>query len=352
VNHRRSSRGYHSCLALGTIAAALLPSCVEVQPPAPDAPPPVVAPTAPWRAARTAVVAQINAARSEAGLPPLRYDPLLQAVGDAHCAILLAEGGDGHFSSSGVPPYLRWLLAGGYGYHMENVGAYSTTGRVTEAALPGILARSVAGMLDEVPPADGHRRALLDPWVTHIGVGLAWGDGEVRMTHELAVEVTEGWAPPPLVAAPGSRVALSGRLPLPWEAGAVEVCWQPLPQPLSAAELRGLRTYAYPPRRAMLYANRPSAEPNVDAARGGSGGPGTAAAPFVVDRRGRFTASWTTGPHEGVEVALLWARHGPERPFVPVAASATVVVRTGTLPPELAFWRGLAAKGRAGTEAR
>ena len=50
---------------------------------------------------------------------------------------------------------------------------------------------------------------------------------------------------------------------------------------------------------------------------------------------------WTTGPLEGVEIVLMWARPGPEQPYVPVAASATVVVETGQLPPELAFWHRL-----------
>jgi hypothetical protein len=293
-----------------------------------------------WRPQRAAVVAQINAARNDLGLAALRYDPLLERVGDAHCAILIEEGGDGHFSRSGVPPYLRWLLAGGNGFHVENVGSYSTTGTVVEPALGGILARSVSSMLEEVPPADGHRRALLDPWVTHIGVGLAWGDGEVRMTHELATEVTEGWVPPPAVARPRTNVKLSGRLPRPWEAGALEMLWERLPHPLTDAELRTIRAYAYPPRRAMVYANPPSGEPAAPGMPTGREA-STIAPPFAVDRRGNFSFGWTTGPHEGVEIVLVWARRGAEQPYVPVAASATVVVETGQLPPELAFWHRL-----------
>jgi uncharacterized protein YkwD len=341
VNHRRSPRGYHSRVALGTIAAALLVECAPVQPLPLHAPSPPRLPGQPWRAQRQAVVAQINAARNELGLAPLNYDPLLERVGDAHCAILLEEGGDGHFSRSGVPPYLRWLLAGGHGFHVENVGSYSTTGRVTETALGGILARSVASMLAEVPPADGHRRALLDRWVTHIGVGLAWNDREVRMTHELATEVGEEWAAPPLVARPHTGVELAGHLPRPWEVGPVEVLREELPRPLTDAELRAISSYAYPPRRAMVYPNRPAAEPGAPhaphdwAPRTGS------RPPFTVDRRGNFSYTWTTGPHDGVEIVLLWASRGTEQPYVPVGASATVVMETGHLPPELAFWQRL-----------
>jgi uncharacterized protein YkwD len=175
VNHRRSLRGYHSLLAVGTFGAVLLDACTPVRVSPPAAPPMVFSPAAPWRAEPAAVVTQINAARAELGLPPLAYDSTLERVGDAHCGILVEEGGDAHFSRSGVPPYLRYLLAGGNGFHRENVGSYSTTGRVADSALAQILYRSVAEMLAEVPPNDGHRRSLLDPWVTHLGVGLASG---------------------------------------------------------------------------------------------------------------------------------------------------------------------------------
>jgi hypothetical protein len=283
------------------------------------------------------VVEQINSARAELGFAALRYDSRLERVGNAHCRILIEEDGDGHFSHNGVPPYLRWLLAGGHGFHRENVGTYSTTGMVTDATLPSILARSVASMLAEVPPSDGHRRSLLNPWVTDIGVGLAVGDGEVRMTHELAVEVTESWVPPPVVAGPGTPLGLSGRLAKPWQPVAVQVLWETLPHPLTDAEVRAIRSYSYPPARAVYLANRPAGSGigAVDA----SPARGPIVAPFGVDKRGAFSFRWSTGPHEGVEYVLLFARYKNAAEAVPVAASATVVLERVNLPPALAFWQ-------------
>ncbi len=117
----------------------------------------------------------------------------------------------------------------------------------------------------------------------------------------------------------------------------MESLWEELPRPLTVEELREVRSYAYPPRRAMAYANRPPGE-------GDTAFPGReegAAAPFSVDRRGSFSYRWVTGPHAGVELVLLWARHGSGQPFVPLAASATVVAEPDALPPALAFWRRL-----------
>ncbi|HVN32414.1 MAG TPA: hypothetical protein VMT45_10535 [Thermoanaerobaculaceae bacterium] len=49
------------------------------------------------------------------------------------------------------------------------------------------------------------------------------------------------------------------------------------------------------------------------------------------------TRGAAAGPHDGFEIALLLARHGNDRELVPVAASATLVTATGTLPSEPAF---------------
>ena len=304
----------------------LLAACARVSP-RPTVSPGPSFPGEPWRSERTAVVGQINAARAAAGLGPLAYDSLLERIGDAHCRILIEEAGDGHFSRSGVPPYLRYLLAGGNGFHQENVGSYSTTGKVADSALARLLSASVDNMLAELPPNDGHRRALLDPWVTHVGVGLAVRDGEVRVTHELATEVTQSWTPPPAVAAPGTPVALSGRLARPWQPEAVEVLWEKLPRPLPDAQLRAIRAYGYPQRKATFQVNRAVAPESTPA--------------FTADRLGALRFHWSAGPHEGVEIVLLWARHGNDRQLVSVAAAATVVVGTAELPPELAFWQGL-----------
>lgn len=291
------------------------------------------------------MVAQINAARSAVGLPPFAYDRRLERVGDAHCAILIREGGQGHFSTSGVPPYLRFLLAGGHGFHRENAAMYSRSAPLPAGELRGVLERSVTSMLEERPPDDGHRRALLDPEVTHIGVGLAAVGGEVRTTHELATEVTSDWAPPPAAARPGSPVGLEGKLRPPWRPAAAKLLWEPLPERMSGAQASSIRAYGYPPGRAIFPANGTwGEEPAAGAGRlQGSIRPSLAGdAPFSVDRFGHFSFRWTTGARDGVELVVVLATDGTRRDLVPVAVSATVITATGALPPALAVWRGLA----------
>lgn len=336
MNRRHSRGGYHNRLTAGTLALACLQACTQVHPsPTVPAPAPAAGPLA---AERAAVVAQVNQARAAAGLAGLAGDGTLERVGNAHCEIQVEEGTVGHFSHSGVPPYLRYLLAGGHGFHRENAAMFSSSAAVPEAALGRILARSVASMLAELPPDDGHRRALLDPDVTHIGVGLAVRGGEVRMTNELATEATVAWSAPPVVAKPRSGVALAGALAREWRPTAAEVLWGPLPRPLSTAQANAIHAYGYPPPLATFAANQPWGRLGSDAGHGTAG----SAAPFAVDRFGNFTFKWSTGTGEGIEIVVVLATRGAGNELVPVAAAAIVVTDAGTLPPDLAFWHTLA----------
>jgi hypothetical protein len=61
-----------------------------------------------------------------------------------------------------------------------------------------------------------------------------------------------------------------------------------------------------------------------------------------TDTSGRFTFSWRTGPHEGVELVVVWAgRRRAGSRLEPVGLGATVVTVDGRLPPALAAWTAL-----------
>jgi uncharacterized protein YkwD len=293
--------------------------------------PPEARPGEPWRTARAALVARINAVRAEAGVPRLAYDRLLERVGDAHCAELLADGVQGHFALSGVPPYLRYLLAGGDGYHRENAAAFSSTAAIAPDQLTTILLTSLGRMLAERPPHDGHRRTILNPTITEIGIGLAWSGGELRMTQEFATRVATEWTPLPVKTTPHATVTLAGRLPRLWKPVMVEVCWEELPHPLTVGEVEARHSYAYPPPRFTFSV--------VD--HGANFGTGMPAAWVALDRHGNFTFRWQVSPRPGVEIAVVWARRGGGRTLFPVGASATVVTAAPTLPAALERWRNL-----------
>jgi uncharacterized protein YkwD len=301
----------------------------------PRTPPPAVhAPTEPsgaWAAAKRAAADEINAARETAGLPPLAHDAVLERAGDAFCRALVEQRGSGHVARDGAPPYLRALLAGGDGYHRQNVGTYDSTAAVPPDEVPQIATRLVRDMLAEAPPDDGHRQTLLDPTATHLGVGLAVEGGRVRISHEVACRRAVAWAAPVPAAAPRQVVRLTGRLASPWRPAAVEVLWEPMPGPRGATD-QPVKAYGYPPARQVTFVRVSNGLRQPDPTPGD----------LEVGPDSTFSFAWRTGPEPGVEVVVVWARRrASEVTLTPVAAAAVVVTPDSSLPPNLQPWADL-----------
>ncbi len=299
-------------------------------------------PVDPWHRARNLVLDHINTARAAYGVPPLVHLPWLSQLGDRHCHDLIEDQVVGHFSRRGTPPYLRYLLAGGTGYHRQNAAALISSAPLEPAAVLQALEESVDRMLAEQTPADGHRRTLLNPTSTHIGVGIAVRGGWLASTHEVVVLLARQVSPPPPAVPPRTRLSYAATLPSPWQVRAVELLWEPLPAPLSAAQANAMASYSYPSRRAITYLRSDRTLPAPP--RGASASSGE----LVEISRGRFSYRWAAGPEPGVEVLVVWASQGEgQRELVAVAAAAVVVTADGTLPSELGRWVELRGVGRA-----
>jgi Uncharacterized protein with SCP/PR1 domains len=135
----------------------------------------------------------INRERAEHGAPPLAYDLLGAKVGDEFCEVAARDRTTGHWDLAGRAPYLRWALAGGIDHHAQNFAAESRTGFEFTESPAELLLRMHAEFMAEKPPNDGHRRTVLDPIWTHVGIGFALVGGEMRMTEEYSRRVLE-WA--------------------------------------------------------------------------------------------------------------------------------------------------------------
>src|SRR5262249_60258271 len=108
---------------------------------------------------------------------------------------------------------------GGVDFQSENVASFSISSGRIDPPLRELLLQAHASMMAERPPLDGHRRTILDPDFTHVGIGLAAAGGGVRMSEEVTRVGFEWIELPaaPLPARAGARVA-GGTLP-PREGG-------------------------------------------------------------------------------------------------------------------------------------
>jgi uncharacterized protein YkwD len=118
------------------------------------------------------VLALINAARSAAGLPPLTIPVGLDRSASAHNALMAAGCGLSH-QCPGEPDLgaretaagVHWTAAG------ENIGTGGPVAASTVASTQ-LAVTLTQDMLNEQPPNDGHRKNILNPSFTHIGIAI------------------------------------------------------------------------------------------------------------------------------------------------------------------------------------
>lgn len=155
--------------------------------PAPPPPPSTTTTVAPPPTPAAQVLALINKARAAAGLPAYRMDTALVASASAHNQTM--EGGCGlSHQCPGEPAIGDRELAAGVQWTTcgENIGdggpVASSDTPIAEMAL-GLT----QGMLDEKPPNDGHRRNILSPSFTRVGIAVSRdASGTVWLTQDFA----------------------------------------------------------------------------------------------------------------------------------------------------------------------
>ena len=148
---------------------------------------PSAGPTAGLAAAAQRVLAFINQARAQAGLPAYTVLAGLDTSAGRHNAVMAAGCGLSH-QCPGEPTLgaretaagVHWTAAG------ENIGEGGPVAG-TEAAIAQLAVGLTQSMLAEKPPDDGHRRSILSSAFTHIGIAVYRdSSGTVWLTQDFA----------------------------------------------------------------------------------------------------------------------------------------------------------------------
>jgi len=143
--------------------------------------------TASLDAAAQQVLALINQARAQAGLPAYTVLPGLDTSAGRHNAVMAAGCGLSH-QCPGEPALgaretaagVHWTAAG------ENIGEGGPVAD-TEAAIAQLAVGLTQSMLDEKPPDDGHRLNILSSTFAHLGIAVYRdSSGTVWLTQDFA----------------------------------------------------------------------------------------------------------------------------------------------------------------------
>lgn len=213
--------------------------------------------------ARRYMLALINRDRASRGLAAVELDEGPPTIaGQAHAEDMVRLGYLGHWGSDGSVPEQRHTESGGADMVLEN--ALCVTDEVKRQVDPSPLVdpsqieRAESLFFDEVPPNDGHRRNILKPAHTKVGIGVAQSTGTAS---ELAVpcfvqEFVDGYgtyAPLPRRAKVGAAVHVEGTLASGVRPTGVGVARLPLPKPLPPSELNRRRSYPVPKPYQMYW---------------------------------------------------------------------------------------------------
>ncbi|MDH7489288.1 MAG: CAP domain-containing protein [Anaerolineae bacterium] len=201
----------------------------------------------------------INRDRRAAGLLPVQWDETAVRVARAHAEEMASYVYLSHWNLAGYGPEHRYFFAGGRDAVRENVYAYyqrSTTG----SGIPIQDWQKIVEQAQEtLMESASHRENILQPSHTHVGIGIGYNPtlGEVRIAQEF-VDRYVVLEPVAESARPGDAVAIAGRLLPGASSPLINLAYEPLPTPMSVADLN--KTGSYTPRAETFHALKPLVE--------------------------------------------------------------------------------------------
>ena len=258
----------------------------------------------------------INRDRKQFGLSPVALDAFASTVADNYCREQIREGVSGHFGLNGESPYMRYSFAGGNDGISENTAAWSASYNFGARALYEMMHRSEDEMMNEVAPHDGHRRAILDPNATHVGIGMAWERGEFRLAEEFVRRYVTWSKELPRIASVSDAVLCGGKPAPGYTIDAVSVHYEPLPAPISAAVANKIETYRLPDKRHdyMPQARRRFRRLVATGMKGAA-----AHTEFVIGTDGAFSFHVPFTDGRGVYTVVVWVQKNGDSAPIPAS---------------------------------
>lgn len=191
----------------------------------------------------------INEDRRQAGLPSVKWDETAAKAARQQVSAEANNGFISHWGLDGEKPQRRYTMAGGLDAVDENqsVTLWLEGGfrGVSKEQLKTIVAEHQSAMVNEIPPNDGHRKNILDPHHTGVGIAIAVGKYGVAMAQEFTNHYSV-ITPLPSSATPGSTVTLKGRIDKGYQIIGIYGVWEPLPKPMPREQLMQTHSYADP----------------------------------------------------------------------------------------------------------
>jgi hypothetical protein len=207
---------------------------------------------------RKNILEMINEERDVAKVQPVALDDLATAVATKHAVDLVTKEFTSHWGSDGLKPYHRYSFAGGTAATEENVSSADNTWSLKAKDLKQDTAYLHVRLYQEKPPYDGHRKTILAPQHTHVGLVIVVQVLRLRLVELFVAKYVE-IRPIKQAAKPGASLPFTGKmLRRGYSLHHVEVFYEPLPVRPELSWLRQPRPYGLPNESRVL---RPKVPP-------------------------------------------------------------------------------------------
>ncbi len=238
----------------------------------------------------------VNEERAQFHLSQLKLDELACQVAGEHARDMANRQFLSHWGSDGRKPYHRYSLAGGVDAVMENVSAADGIQSLTASGIAADLSEMHRKMFNEVSPDDGHRRTILFPHHTHVGLGIGRVDRYLRLDELYLTRYVEV-DPVPRHARPKAGLLLRGRLLNPrHELTGADVYYEPLPEPPAIDWLRTPRSYGMPRSYQRLLPRLPDGKFYSDGSTGS----------IELITGGSFRVPVVLAKDPGINIIVVW----------------------------------------------
>lgn len=187
----------------------------------------------------------VNNNRARHGLGPLKLDIFACRVASKTASEAAKGKYFGHWNLRGEKPYHRYAFSGGTDHVSENASmrwsSFPMTNKYSEV-FKYIIDAHMA-MYNETPPNDGHRKNILNPSHTHVGLGFSMIEKDFRY-YELYVDRYLSFNKIDQQVHAGDEVTVSGRcLAAGYGVFYIIVYYEPYPSPMSRSEIETKGSY-------------------------------------------------------------------------------------------------------------
>jgi uncharacterized protein YkwD len=191
--------------------------------------------------ARQYLFGLINKDRLANGLNAVQMDEIATTAGQMQTDDEAEKHYMSHWNTQGKKPPQRYTEAGGSDYVAENASGATSLPDGFALSQPQLFERSAldgchARMMGEVPPNDGHRRNILDPAHTHVGLGLT-SVQHAQYAHKVAYVAEEfinrrgTYSALPNELKRGTAVEFKGTFDPGYKLQSIQIKSEPLPRP-------------------------------------------------------------------------------------------------------------------------